>query len=107
MTAQLDLFEFLEPIASQEPKPDPVRAQAPKTRSVFARVVIAAREQSPHLWGIGFKPRPYGGMHDRVTDPAVPSQHDDWPTLFYAHCHIRSRGLPATLNGGYQDRKFQ
>lgn len=105
MTAQLDLFEFLESIAPQEPRPEPVMVRAPKPRSVFAQVVIAAREQSPHLWGIGFKTRPYGGMYDRVTDPAVPSQHDDWPHLFFAHCHIRSRGLPATLNGGYQDRR--
>lgn len=98
MTAQLDLFASLGPITLTKP----AEASQP---SAFARAVLAAREQSPELWPFGFKYRPYGGFCDRITDPPVPSQHDDWPPLFYVHCHIRPGGVAATLNGGYQDRR--
>lgn len=91
---QVDLFAGLEPGNAMTPKP----------MNVFAQVVIAAREQNPKLWPHGFKRRPYGGFCDRITDPAVPSQHDDWPALFYTYCYVRPHAVAATLNLGYIDR---
>lgn len=98
MTMQLDLFA---PSVSS----NTVRGSAGQERpaDAWSDVTRAAREQQGSRLPIS---RPFGGIWDRVTEPPVPAEHDDWPALWRFYCWVSPRSsCPATRAGGYQDRR--
>ena len=103
MSAQLDLFASSAPINTVL-----LDASQARTADVWSEVVLAARkQQGSRLVGSRLViTRPFGGIWDRVTEPPVPAAHDDWPALWRFYCWVSPRSsCPATLVGGYQDRR--
>ena len=98
MNAQLDLFSSSAPISTVL-----LDASQAWPADVWSEVVLAARKQQGSRLVIT---RPFGGIWDRVTEPPVPAAHDDWPALWRFYCWVSPRSsCPATLVGGYQDRR--